>query len=279
MPQHLSSNAVKLSDRRRVSLGQIALPVRPSASDLVQNAAVVHQSYLHLCAVLESLDLSQYRQTLVDHGFNSWESMLNINENDFEQLKVKRGHRRKLERIISISANDAMSQLPHCTNALSRLKIGKHPQHILDYMHEDARVSKQSLIEDKIMEQPGQVTRPVACFYVQPRIGANASQDPYYRAMYLKNRTREEFLYKLGTKCDVTLSQIIQTVRVNKLGLECIFDDAAVCDLAEGQDMVAEFQDIQLRSDWNVLPDMQDYSNINSVKAAESRIFVLRLYY
>jgi hypothetical protein len=98
-------------------LGRIALPVPPSASDFARDAVelskVAQRPSPRLCAVLESLGVSQYLERLVRHGFDCWESMLDIHEDDFENLMVKLGHRRKLQKKIATSTK-IMNIPPQC---------------------------------------------------------------------------------------------------------------------------------------------------------------------
>lgn len=51
--------------------------------------------------VFRELGLSQYLDTFVDQGFDSWETILDIQESDLDILGVKLGHRRKLQRRIA----------------------------------------------------------------------------------------------------------------------------------------------------------------------------------
>jgi hypothetical protein len=120
----------------------------------------------------------------------------------------------------------------------------------------------------------------VICCYVQPRIGTNVSQDPYYRAIYLREFTLDDFLHRLATKCDITPSQIIRIIRVNKQGLHSYFGDTDVCDLVDGQDMIAELQEVQLppNSD-SPITDVQMYNDVDGVKEAKSRYYELKLIY
>jgi hypothetical protein len=54
----------------------------------------------HLEATFEALGLSQYLDAFVDQGFDTWETILYIQEQDFDALGVKLGHRRKLQQRI-----------------------------------------------------------------------------------------------------------------------------------------------------------------------------------
>jgi len=53
-----------------------------------------------LAHILERLGLSQYLAIFVSEGFDTWETLQDITESDLDALKVKLGHRRKLQRAI-----------------------------------------------------------------------------------------------------------------------------------------------------------------------------------
>lgn len=52
---------------------------------------------------LEGLGLSQYFESFVAEGFDTWEIVLDVTESDLNYLNVKLGHRRKLQRAIAES--------------------------------------------------------------------------------------------------------------------------------------------------------------------------------
>jgi hypothetical protein len=54
-----------------------------------------------LTEVLERIGLTQYAQVLSDNGFHSWESVVDITEDDLTTLEFKLGHRRLLQREIA----------------------------------------------------------------------------------------------------------------------------------------------------------------------------------
>lgn len=65
---------------------------------------------------LSGLGLSQYLDCLVQAGFDSWETLMEITEQDLESLNVKLGHRRKLQRQIANSRRSTerlSSHQPH----------------------------------------------------------------------------------------------------------------------------------------------------------------------
>lgn len=53
--------------------------------------------------IFAELGISQYLQDFLDQGFDTWETILDITESDFDVLGVKLGHRRKLQRKIANS--------------------------------------------------------------------------------------------------------------------------------------------------------------------------------
>ena len=65
-----------------------------------------------LTEIFAELGISQYLQDFIDQGFDTWETILDIKESDFDVLGVKLGYRRKLQRKIAntrgISADRAL---------------------------------------------------------------------------------------------------------------------------------------------------------------------------
>jgi hypothetical protein len=53
--------------------------------------------------IFAELGISQYLQDFLDQGFDTWGTILDITESDFDALGVKLGHRRKLQRRIANS--------------------------------------------------------------------------------------------------------------------------------------------------------------------------------
>ncbi|KFY32090.1 hypothetical protein V493_00525 [Pseudogymnoascus sp. VKM F-4281 (FW-2241)] len=54
-----------------------------------------------LAEIFDELDLAQYLDNFLEQGFDTWETILDITEPDFDVLGVKLGHRRKLQRKIA----------------------------------------------------------------------------------------------------------------------------------------------------------------------------------
>src|SRR3984885_9125117 len=53
--------------------------------------------------IFEELGISQYLHDFLEQGFDTWDTILDITESDFDALGVKLGHRRKLQRKIANS--------------------------------------------------------------------------------------------------------------------------------------------------------------------------------
>jgi hypothetical protein len=84
------------------------------------------QPCVEMSAILERLDISQYLENMVQYGFESWRLLLNIREEDFDILKLKLGHRRKLQLEIA-SFQDYPPLRPLSSNNASRKSPSKLP--------------------------------------------------------------------------------------------------------------------------------------------------------
>ncbi|KAF6813928.1 HMG box protein [Colletotrichum sojae] len=60
-----------------------------------------------LGSIFAELGISQYLDTFLDQGFDTWDTILDITESDLDALGVKLGHRRKLQRRIANSRGHA----------------------------------------------------------------------------------------------------------------------------------------------------------------------------
>jgi hypothetical protein len=72
-----------------------------------------------LAEIFVELGISQYLGAFIDQGFDTWDTILDITESDFDVLGVKLGHRRKLQRKIAnsrgVSADRALISLSRNT--------------------------------------------------------------------------------------------------------------------------------------------------------------------
>ncbi|PSK42577.1 Grainyhead-like protein 2 [Elsinoe australis] len=83
--------------------------------------------------------------------------------------------------------------------------------------------------------------KPIACFHVKPRLAGEQSEDKYYRAIYLMQRTLRDFVMSLCLKVNIEPTQVMRTIRVTNKGMMVLFDDEDIVQMREGQDMTAEF--------------------------------------
>lgn len=71
-----------------------------------------------LADIFAELGISHYLHDFIEQGFDTWDTILDITESDFDALGVKLGHRRKLQRKIANSrglSSDRALQSPRHT--------------------------------------------------------------------------------------------------------------------------------------------------------------------
>lgn len=74
--------------------------------------------------IFAELGISQYLNEFIEQGFDTWDTILDITESDFDALGVKLGHRRKLQRKIANSrglSSDRALASPRITPSDDRL--------------------------------------------------------------------------------------------------------------------------------------------------------------
>lgn len=103
----------------------------------------------------------------------------------------------------------------------------------------------------------------MACFYILPRIGTNAVHDDFHRAIYLRKRSLLEFVQAAASKADIDPSCVVRTVRKTPNGLQVLFDDEAIGEIPEGQDMITDFCALD---------------SVSSIKAEDSATKITTLY-
>lgn len=79
--------------------------------------------------------------------------------------------------------------------------------------------------------------KPVACFYVRSR----QSDQEYYRAVYLMQRTVRDLVNGISNKFEVDPGRVTQVTHINAKGLRIVVDEDVVRELQEGQDMIVDF--------------------------------------
>ncbi|KFY83176.1 hypothetical protein V498_08251 [Pseudogymnoascus sp. VKM F-4517 (FW-2822)] len=63
-----------------------------------------------LAEIFDELDLAQYLNSFLEQGFDTWDTILDITEPDFDALGVKLGHRRRLQRKIAATRGTSHAQ-------------------------------------------------------------------------------------------------------------------------------------------------------------------------
>lgn len=74
---------------------------------------------------LASFGMGYYYQRFVEAGFDTWETLLDITEDDLESLDVQRGHRRRLQQEIASTLRSGNIPDPRQSKALRRLLPGE----------------------------------------------------------------------------------------------------------------------------------------------------------
>ncbi|GFF96670.1 hypothetical protein IFM47457_11000 [Aspergillus lentulus] len=90
----------------------------------------------------------------------------------------------------------------------------------------------------------------VACFYI--RFQDSEQQEPYYRAVYLNERTTSDLVCQMSKKYKVQPERILKLVHITPNSLRVAVDDDVVgAAIPEGQDMIAQFTEVpaQVSSD------------------------------
>lgn len=139
-------------------------------------------------------------------------------------------------------------------------------------------------IDQSYNPPPSPAVKPVACFYIQPRVAGRIASDNFHRAIYLYNRTLKEFVTKAAMKCNLEPTEVLRTIRISRDGLHILFDDDCIRELPEGQDMTAEFRETQPETpsrpmrEWDAGPtDVQCDGELPVVQNVSSTGYELRL--
>lgn len=84
---------------------------------------------------------------------------------------------------------------------------------------------------------------------MKPSIAGHRVEDDNYRAVYLRQRTVEEFVFAITAKCGIDYTSVVTTVRVGGRGVPIRVEDDMIESLPEQQDMLAEFDPVDLTHD------------------------------
>lgn len=117
--------------------------------------------------------------------------------------------------------------------------------------------------------------KPVACFYVRRQEPSQSPKTDYYRAIYLAQRTLEEFTNRIASKWNLDPTKITRTTRVLSQGLQVEVDDDVIREMAEGQDLIMEIskQTPSVKREWEMSVD----PSAGSPKSNEIDTYELRL--
>ncbi|KNG47659.1 cp2 transcription factor family protein [Stemphylium lycopersici] len=139
-------------------------------------------------------------------------------------------------------------------------------------------------VDQTYQPPPEPMLKPVACFFVQPRLAGRQPDDNYFRAVYLMDRTVKELVNGIAMKIKIEPTKVTRTIRVNQKGLQILMDDDAVSRIPEQQDMTAEFHEIDtppvhpMKREWDAGPtDIQVDGDISVTENVHSTGYELRL--
>jgi len=129
--------------------------------------------------IFGELGISQYLDTFLEQGFDTWETILDITESDLDALGVKLGHRRKLQRRIANSrgiAPDASLVSP-TQAAVEELKLQD------DVNPEQAAVESRETVGVVVTKRK---------YRRHPKPDENAPERPPSAYVLFSNKMREE---------------------------------------------------------------------------------------
>jgi hypothetical protein len=126
---------------------------------------------------------------------------------------------------------------------------------------------------------PERPAKPVACFYVARRSPSSPSAHELHRAIYLMQRTLQEFVTKVANKWNFDANKVSRTVRVVRRGVEVEVDDDMIRELPEGQDMTLEIVELNsaMKREWEMSIDAPGEQEMVSPTTTTQRTFELRI--
>ncbi|KAK5049556.1 hypothetical protein LTR84_004485 [Exophiala bonariae] len=128
---------------------------------------------------LERLGLEQYFDAFIGEGFDTWETLLDIQETDFDVLNIKLGHRRKLQRAIADYRGISYERL-----------IGSPAQ---DLPYEGGRSSEGGVPTLSTLERgSGPAPETKRKYRRHPKPDENAPERPPSAYVIFSNKVREE---------------------------------------------------------------------------------------
>lgn len=131
-----------------------------------------------LSEIFAELGISNYLESFLEQGFDSWNTILDITESDFDALGVKLGHRRKLQRKIANSRGIA-----------SETALGS-PRHTPN--DEKTEEQKTGIVKTERKEGNGQQQGAKRKYRRHPKPDENAPERPPSAYVIFSNKMREE---------------------------------------------------------------------------------------
>ncbi|KAK6586601.1 hypothetical protein PZA11_001658 [Diplocarpon coronariae] len=132
-----------------------------------------------LATIFAELGISHYLHDFLDQGFDSWDTILDITESDFDALGVKLGHRRKLQRKIANS------------RGLSADRALVSPRNTpTDDRHSDDQRASGARAEGK--DGPAAVPGAKRKYRRHPKPDENAPERPPSAYVIFSNKMRED---------------------------------------------------------------------------------------
>ena len=96
-------------------------------------------------------------------------------------------------------------------------------------------------VDNSYQAPPDRCIKPIACFYVLIKFTGSRPESDVYQAVYLLERTVQDLVRSITSKCGVNDCGVTRVLRINNKGLKILVDDESVRELPEGQDMMVEF--------------------------------------
>lgn len=137
-----------------------------------------------LAQIFAELSISQYLDSFIEQGFDSWETILDITESDFDALGVKLGHRRKIQRKIADSRGISTERA-----------LASPTQHSLDDRH-ISEEQKSSRIKGDGKEQLGLSNNGKRKYRRHPKPDENAPDRPPSAYVIFSNKIREDLKHQ-----------------------------------------------------------------------------------
>jgi hypothetical protein len=152
-----------ISPTLTLTLKEVKTPGWTSTIECDETESPRPNSYIDLGAELSRCKLGQYLEVLVQNGFDTWFTVLEIQEGDLEAMGFKLGHRRKLQRhILNLLSHTTSLQIPKSALNISHAIAPSVERFTTNYR--DTPVTSTNLLKRR--------------YKYRPKLDANAPQKP-----------------------------------------------------------------------------------------------------